>query len=177
MDPVGGACVNAPVVDSRRLTWTVVLLAVVVLAVLLRGGILGGADDDPPVGDARPQLARVSSVTDGDTLRLGTGEAVRLLGIDAPERGACGADRATRLLTRLTLGERVTLSAPVDDRDRYGRLLRYVDVGTTDAGLRLIEAGLAVARYDSRDGYDPHPRERQYVRADQESADVTCGQH
>jgi hypothetical protein len=94
--------------------------------------------------------------------------------MDAPETGQCGSERATRLLIELTLGERVTLPSPVDDRDRYGRLLRYVDVGNVDAGLRMIRSGLAVARYDSRDGYDPHPREAQYVRADHRSENVVC---
>ena len=56
----------------------------------------------------------------------------------------------------------------------YGRLLRYVDVGSTDAGLSLIEDGWAIARYDSRDGYGRHPREDAYVRADAASADLGC---
>jgi endonuclease YncB( thermonuclease family) len=122
----------------------------------------------------RPRTYRVASVTDGDTLRLANGEAVRLVGIDAPEQGRCGSVRATDLLTRLVEGRRVTLKAPVDDRDRYGRLLRYVNLGTMDAGLRMIKNGLAVARYDSRDGYDAHPREALYHRIDDAVPNVTC---
>ena len=121
-----------------------------------------------------PGTFRVASVTDGDTLRLTSGEAVRLVGMDAPEPGRCGSERATRMLTDMVLGKRVSLPAPVDDRDRYDRLLRYVDVGTVDAGLELIKSGLAVARYDSRDGYDRHPREKRYVRADRVSKNVVC---
>jgi endonuclease YncB( thermonuclease family) len=169
--------VNACVSARLQLTWTVVaiLVGALVIVVLLRRGVLGGRDEVPPGPEgSEARSARVASVTDGDTLRLGDGEAVRLVGIDAPERGTCGSERATRLLTKLTWGKQVTLLAPVDDRDRYGRLLRYVDVGTVDAGLRLIESGLAVARYDSRDGYDAHPREQQYVHADRASPDVTC---
>ena len=56
----------------------------------------------------------------------------------------------------------------------YGRLLRYVDVGSTDAGLRLIRSGLATARYDSRDGYGFHPREPRYVAADNASRTFGC---
>jgi endonuclease YncB( thermonuclease family) len=131
-------------------------------------------NDPSPSGEARQRTYRVRSVTDGDTLRLANGEAVRLVGIDAPERGACGSERATSLLSDLTLGQLVTLTAPVDDRDVYGRWLRYVDVGTVDAGLRMIKSGLAIARYDSRDGYDAHPRQQRYVRADRDSQNVTC---
>ena len=114
------------------------------------------------------------SVTDGDTLRLANGEAVRLVGIDAPEEGTCGSLRAAELLTSLVQGQRVTLTAPVDDRDRYDRLLRYVNVGTMDAGLRMIKNGLAIARFDSRDGYDAHPREALYHRTDDAVPNVKC---
>lgn len=137
----------------------------------------GASQRDDSAGSPSPDppgTYRVASVTDGDTLRLTTGEAVRLVGMDAPEPGRCGSERATRLLTELVLGKRVSLPAPVDDRDRYDRLLRYVDVATVDAGLELIKSGLAVARYDSRDGYDRHPREKRYVRADRASKDVVC---
>jgi hypothetical protein len=51
-----------------------------------------------------------------------------------------------------------------DDRDRYGRLLRYVEIadGTVDVGAHLLVDGVAVARYDSRDGYGHHDREATY---------------
>jgi endonuclease YncB( thermonuclease family) len=123
---------------------------------------------------ARPTTYRVRSVTDGDTLQLANGDTVRLVGIDAPENGACGSERATDLLSRLTRGQRATLTAPVDVHDRYDRLLRYVDVGAKDAGLELIRRGLAIARYDSRDGYDRHARQQRYVRTDHATPDVSC---
>ncbi len=113
-------------------------------------------------------------MTDGDTLKLANGDSIRLVGIDAPEKGACGSVKAAELLSRLTLGERVTLVAPVSDRDRYDRLLRYVDVSGTDAGRELIGSGLAIARYDSRDGYEQHPRQARYVRLDHSTPDVAC---
>jgi endonuclease YncB( thermonuclease family) len=132
------------------------------------------ATKEPVDAPRIPKTYLVRSVTDGDTLRLANGESVRLVGIDAPEHGVCGSERATQLLTRLAEGKRVTLTAPVDDRDRYDRLLRYVDIGDTDAGLRMIASGLAIARYDSRDGYDHHPRQRSYVRTDRSTPNVRC---
>lgn len=132
-----------------------------------------------PVPDVAEQAARVDYVVDGDTLALTGGEHVRLVGIDTPERGECGYEAASRAMARLVLHQSLTLSSPVDDQDRYDRLLRYVDVGTgnnrTDVGLELIRSGLAVARYDSRDGYDRHPRESLYRKADRASPDFTCG--
>ena len=62
-----------------------------------------------------------------------------------------------------------------DDRDRYGRLLRYVDAGAADTGREMIGGGLAVARYDSRDGYGRHPREADYVALDGATPDRGCG--
>jgi endonuclease YncB( thermonuclease family) len=135
-----------------------------------------------PVPRPRPQPARqqraylVTRVVDGDTLELGNGETVRLVGIDTPEVGECGYDAASVALARLVAGKQVHLGRSDEDRDHYGRLLRYVDVGSTDAGLRLIRSGLAIARYDSRDGYGFHPREPRYVAADKASRRVGCPQ-
>lgn len=111
--------------------------------------------------------ATVDYVVDGDTVRLANGQYVRLIGIDTPEVGACGYAAAKAALDRLVVSQ-VALPNPAstDDADYYGRLLRYVSVGGRDAGRMLLRKGLATARYDSRDGYDYHPREAQYHRAD-----------
>lgn len=128
--------------------------------------------------DARPEPAPagrtflVTRVVDGDTIELGNGETVRLVGIDTPEVGTCGFERAAARLGELVLGRQVRLAESDEDRDGYGRLLRYVDVGRTDSGLQLIREGLAIARYDSRDGYGFHPREPRYVAEDKGSRPV-----
>ena len=114
---------------------------------------------------------RVTHVVDGDTLdatRAGSTERVRVLGLDTPERGSCGFEDAAAHLSDLVLEERVDLvAAGRDERDRYDRLIAYVDLPDgTDAGLSVIQAGLGIARYDSRDGYGAHPREDAYVSAD-----------
>jgi hypothetical protein len=62
----------------------------------------------------------------------------------------------------LVLNQQVRLVAGgQDDKDRY------------DAGLVLIKEGLAIARYDSRDGYGTHPREASYIAADSASPNCT----
>ena len=115
---------------------------------------------------------------DGDTVDLGNGETVRLAGIDTPEVGECGFEQAKAALIRLAEGRRASLGPSDEARDRYGRLLRYLDVRrggrTVDAGLVLLRRGLAIARYDSRDGYGRHPREDAYVAADEASPDRGC---
>jgi endonuclease YncB( thermonuclease family) len=132
------------------------------------------ADDaERAASAARPKPNRrttptflVTRVIDGDTVELANGENVRLVGIDTPEVGECGFEGASAELSRLVLGKRVELVRSDEDRDGYGRLLRYVDVAGTDAGLRLIRNGRAIAAYDSRDGYGFHPREPRYVASD-----------
>lgn len=117
--------------------------------------------------------ASVAYVVDGDTIRLSSGTYVRLIGIDTPEVGQCGYEAAKTLLDQM-VGADAALPNPasVDDRDRYGRLLRYVRVGGRDAGLVLVRHGLAKARYDSLDGYDWHPLQDRYRAADAKSRDV-----
>ena len=118
-----------------------------------------------PTKPKTPQI-KVTRVIDGDTVELANGRSVRLLGIDTPEVGDCGYDQATRRMEGLVLNRMVTLVKATEDTDRYGRLLRYVDVANVDAGYRQIRTGEAIARYDSRDGYGAHPREHRYISAD-----------
>lgn len=122
----------------------------------------------------RPRTYLVARVVDGDTVELGNGESVRVVGIDTPERGECGYAEATAHMERLVLGKRVRLGMSDEDRDRYDRLLRYVNIGRTDTGLKQIERGLAIARYDSRDGYGYHSRENRYIAADKATPNLKC---
>ncbi len=154
-------------------------------------GVAAAAPASPSAPTASPAAAatatstpaepawRVTRIVDGDTLEVsgpsGAAETVRVVGIDTPERGQCGFAEAADALARMALGQDVTLVAGArDDRDQYGRILRYVDVEGIDAGLELIRGGFAIARYDSRDGYGRHPREDVYVAADLASLPI-CG--
>ena len=135
------------------------------------------------VDAARPVSARVTRVIDGDTIVVRTGagriRTVRMVGIDAPEMDSCTARKAKSKLADLVGGRWVRLTAGArDDHDRYGRILRYVDVRKdgvlVDSGRRLIRGGYAIARYDSRDGYGRHPRQDSYVSADRQSPPYRC---
>jgi len=93
--------------------------------------------------EAQPKLesARVSRVIDGDTLVLEDNQTVRLIGINTPEKGQPGYSAAKQELGFLT-GERVFLERDVADKDRYGRLLRYVYHNGLVNAL-LVRKGLA----------------------------------
>jgi endonuclease YncB( thermonuclease family) len=122
----------------------------------------------PGVRPSGGSTLTVTRVVDGDTVDMSNGQRVRLIGVDTPEAGtgSC-ADKATARLKQIVLGQQVKLTPGArDDKDKYGRLLRYVETAKYDAGRVLINEGLAIARYDSRDGYGTHTREAKYVWAD-----------
>ena len=93
---------------------------------------------------------RVVEVIDGDTLvvnRSGIEAKVRLIGINTPESGECFADEATDALADLVDDEMVQLVTDESDVDQYGRLLRYVEVGSgVDVGAVLVADGYGIAR-------------------------------
>lgn len=73
--------------------------------------------------------AYVTSVTDGDTIRLSDGTAVRLIGINTPETSGeielYGAE-AKAYTKDMLEGRKVYLEKDTSETDSYGRLLRYV---------------------------------------------------
>ncbi len=95
----------------------------------------------------------VSRVIDGDTIAVDTGsgeEVIRFIGIDAAElsRGGAGEDEcyakeASDRMDELVGDQEVLLVADEtqDDRDVYGRSLRYVELDGIDIGARLIAEG------------------------------------
>jgi micrococcal nuclease len=120
-----------------------------------------------PVPETDAVVLLTATIVDGDTIHISDGSTVRLIGIDTPERGQCGYHEASAALAELIGARNVTLVPGArDDTDRYGRLLRYVEVDGVDVDLKMIESGRAIARYDGRDGYGVHPRQDAYVQAD-----------
>lgn len=98
-----------------------------------------------PAGDT----ARVIDVIDGDTIRVqfadGTVEKVRYIGINAPELDRPGGKEARQINEQLVGGKVVTLIRDVSERDRYGRLLRYVYVDSLFVNAELVRRGYARA--------------------------------
>lgn len=115
-----------------------------VLAVVV---LLTGCAEEVESLAATSDSGRVARISDGDTLRLEDGRRIRLVQIDAPEReGECFGRAATNALARLApVGSTVGLERDptLDDRDRNGRLLRYVAAGGRDVNLELVRVGAA----------------------------------
>jgi len=109
----------------------------------------------------------IIKVYDGDTFQIDTGEKVRLLGIDTPEKWDSGkldkdsersgkdkelikalGQLASDYAEKLLLNQKVTLIADStnSDTDRYGRLLRYAYLEDgTFFNLKIIQDGYAYA--------------------------------
>ena len=105
----------------------------------------------------------VSHVIDGDTIKLATGEHVRLIGIDTPEsrynskleRDSARSRKdiksilnmgkeASKFTRQLVEGKRVRLEFDVQKYDKYGRLLAYIYLEDgTFVNARIMEAGYA----------------------------------
>lgn len=89
--------------------------------------------------------ALVVSVVDGDTILLHNGETVRYIGIDTPETDECYGPEATEMNRGLVEGKTVILIGDVEERGRYGRLLRYVIVDGQFVNAELVRLGYARA--------------------------------
>lgn len=165
-----------------------IMAGVVLAAAAWAGGVGGGALAPAPGSTAAPpgaaQAAVVVHVIDGDTVRvavtggqrgaLPAGEhRVRLLGVDAPEvardgrAGECGGAESTAFLrSLLASGTRVWLRADREDRDRYGRPLRYL---WTDED-RFVNRTVVAAGHGRALRVDPNDRHWERLRGDEAHA-------
>ncbi len=97
------------------------------------------------------QVAQVARVIDGDSIELVGGQKVRYIGIDAPElfdnknRMTCEGEAGHKANKLLVEGKAVRLVRDVSERDKYGRLLRYVYLGDVLVNEYLLMSGLAYA--------------------------------
>lgn len=102
----------------------------VLVALLLLSAAGCGEDERLGPPSFSGGYARVTKVTDGDTIHLRDLGSVRLIGIDTPEvygEAECFGRQASEFAKRLLpLGTRVRYRVGVEERDRYGRLLAYV---------------------------------------------------
>lgn len=111
-----------------------------------------GPSGDPGAPlDPLAQTALVVAITDGDTIDVtlsdGSRDTVRLIGINSPERGECWASEATRVLEALIpVGDEIGMIIDQSDRDQFGRLLRYLWVGSMSVNEELVRRGAALSR-------------------------------
>ncbi len=129
-----------------------IILAGLIIGILISGSILltgfaingNGKNHSPPLDFDSEGF--VTKVIDGDTVII-DGESVRLLGIDADERGYPCYDEAKDRIEELILNKEVKLEKDREDKDQYGRYLRYIFLNRKNINLQLVKEGLAVSRF------------------------------
>lgn len=91
-------------------------------------------------------MATVVHIIDGDTIDVNlNGEIVRVryIGIDAPELNEPCGPEASAANAFLVAQQTVRLVKDVSEQDSFGRLLRYVYVGSRFVNAELVKQGLA----------------------------------
>jgi len=115
------------------------------------------------ISELNKNTSIVSKVIDGDTIEINTGERVRLIGINAPEIGQPYYEESANRLKQLIEGKTVILEEDLENKDQYGRLLRYIFLGNVNINIKLVREGYATVyiippntKYESelRDAWD-----------------------
>ena len=96
---------------------------------------------------AQTFTGKVVGITDGDTLTLLTPAKaqlkIRLAEIDAPESSQPWGKKSKAMLSELAFGKQARLV--ITDKDRYGRFVARVYVGSTDVNAEMVRRGGAWA--------------------------------
>lgn len=126
--------------------------ALIVLVAAAAAASMGGWRLGTARSGGDSPMVQVVAVVDGDTVDVawaGRRERVRLLGVDTPETvdpdrpvGCYGPEAAAFTQQRLG-GRTVRLRFDRERRDRFGRLLAYVDVGGRRFNDDLLAGGYA----------------------------------
>ena len=92
----------------------------------------------------------VTRIIDGDTIKIETGQTIRLICVNTPEKGEEGYKDAKSYLKSLILNKRITIKKDISEMDSYDRLLRYVYLNKI-----LVNEAIARKGYGSTYPYEP----------------------
>jgi len=125
---------------SRALRGSVYLLSVIIPPVFLLTLLSAGFAEGGP----HPRSVKVSYVIDGDTIITTSGERLRYLGIDTPEKGEKFFSEATVMnKALLKAGPVKIIECGEEKEDKYGRTLAWVYSGGMLINGELLSRGLA----------------------------------
>lgn len=91
----------------------------------------------------------VTEIIDGDTFVIETGDYVRLIGVDAPEKTDYFYNESKDFLSSLILNKTIVLERDIDYKDKYNRILAYAYTENLSINLELISKGYAVPLFIS----------------------------
>jgi endonuclease YncB( thermonuclease family) len=129
-------------------------------------GCAGEGAGDQPQGAGLVRDGVVTRVDDGDTIEVevsGQAVEVRLVAVNAPDRGECFAERSLNHLIETVRDHVVTLE--VVGEDQFGRTLAHVFEGERHVNLEMVDLGHAFASTPEED--DPHAEA--ILRAEEEA--------
>ncbi|MDP2947450.1 MAG: thermonuclease family protein [Nanoarchaeota archaeon] len=93
----------------------------------------------------------VVRVIDGDTLESASGEKLRLLGVNTPEKGIFLHDEAENFLRERV--ENKTIEFESYGVDKYGRILAHIFLGEKHINEEILKNGLGSLYYYEKDRY------------------------
>lgn len=128
---------------------TLIIIIGIVLFILSKEPIIIDPAEFTQACSNNPNL--VSRVIDGDTFELCSGDTIRLLCVDTPEKGEEGYEDAQYFLEDLILYNTVELKESNYDglnKDKYNRLLRWVYISNSTSGEQIF-----VNKYLLEEGY------------------------
>jgi micrococcal nuclease len=139
------------IVMSFRSTLAVLLLSVLLLL---------------PVACKPPaDTVSVVRIIDGDTIVIEGGYHVRYIGVDSPETDEFYYSEAKQMNADLIAGKKVRMESDITDKDKYGRLLRYVFVDDIFINAEMVRQGCAWAT-----SYPPDVKYQVYFKAMEKEA-------
>lgn len=130
--------------------------------------------------DADPVITSVNveRIIDGDTIEIEGAVKVRLKGINTPEKGMMGSEKAVEFLTESVLDREVELIS--FGEDKYGRILGFLFLENKNINKEILEKGFASLYYYERDEfYKDMFSAEEFARLNklgiwEESTDISC---
>lgn len=175
----------APGPEKCRGRWVGRDICALALAILFLLPVACEPEESTGSDTSQAERAEVVRIVDGDTIIVELGgqeERVRYIGIDAPESVQpeqpveCFGPEASDANAELVDGETVYLLQDVSDRDRFGRLLRYVYVDGDEDDGTLVNLELVRNGYAEAISYEPDVSQQDDLqRAERDARDDGLG--
>ncbi|MFH0831867.1 MAG: thermonuclease family protein [archaeon] len=127
--------------------------AVICLAIFIALIFLYNSDYQGFFVKENKEKAVVTNVIDGDTIVISGGERLRLLGIDTPEKGEFYYKESKARMEELIENREITLEKEGDNKDKYGRILRYIFLDDSNINMLLVKEGYAICYFYEESRY------------------------
>ncbi len=112
------------------------------------------------------QTSYVQHITDGDTIKLESGEILRLEGINTPERSKQFYKEAKQFLNKTIQNNKISIEKT--GHDKYGRTLAYIFLNNQNINEAILKEGLGNLYYYEKDHhYEALKKAEEFARTNQ----------